>query len=352
MSRMPLLKKLHVGSFLLSYKDYRALPCNWRNLINLVIEDCLSRSQLLSILAETPRIQSVSLAMFVGQEDSTFQASMVHLHDLKVLLLQWPFTGLPLQTLEILELTAPILPNALMECLSQTPKLISFHFTTIWHEFPLLDRHLSTITFSADQPAPLWPRLENIQLLTSTAMFHSAGSYLDNILRVRDEELQTLQKELESITSFTSGALTRFLESRSQTKLKTCDVFYPTKREPSFSEAELETLRELQRKGLKLRIHCITSHAGIDVHRDLPHGGLPVVFPDMESGFFGNEAWSCAACGTLSSLEVFEVKSIDETVVGSQANRTSTSTAFGQGLSDTGIKKRTTALTRQKWFRD
>lgn len=284
--RMPFLRKLEVNQFTVNDKNYHTLPCNWRNITNLVIDDSLTSAEVVAILSETPRIQSISLRVSMG---NNLASTAVHLNDLTemqlsvfpgraipteaaavaeffetqipflvdciqcpslrllnftcewptLIISKWPFTGLS-HTLETLKLNVPLTPTALMDCLSQTPDLINFEFKTRWPKFPLQDSHLSSLTVSPENPIPLWPRIQSIRILSHMPvldLIHFPG------LRI-----------IDSFTPFTSAALTTFVESRSQT-LKSCDVFYHSEPQPSFSEAELNTLRNLNRDGLRVRLH-------------------------------------------------------------------------------------------------
>lgn len=285
LSRMPVLRLLNINMFYVRGKDYHSLPCNWKNLTNLAIDDILPPGQVIAILGETPKMQSISFLVQLTVDD--IPSTVVHLDDLSEMRLSvfpirlpmtpdttiiaeifgnrvnslincircpalrllsftsewgpnlivstWPFTGFPMHALETLHLTLPIAPGAITECLSQTPNLTTFQFTSLWPRFPLEDPHLSSLTLSPDNPVPMWPRLQNIQVLS-----HSRPAF--SLLHLGSTPVP-----------FSSAALTTFLRSRSQS-LKSCTVFYHTKPEPSFSEVELDTLRNLKRDGLKLRI--------------------------------------------------------------------------------------------------
>ncbi|KAE9394308.1 hypothetical protein BT96DRAFT_923576 [Gymnopus androsaceus JB14] len=302
LSSMPVLRKLDLKQFYARDQKYLSLPCNWGTMTRLAIGDGLIPSKALAILAEMPRLQSLSLQITVNEEMSN---SVVHLSELREMQLQvqqlggrhqpisipvlaslidciqspslrslsltslspltvseWPFSGVSLHALEILELDGTFLPMVLTECMSQTPNLITFMLTSRFTSFTLQDSHLSCLTSSPCNLSPLWPRLQNIRILTNKHQVMGRQHH----------------SELVSMTSFTNAALITFLESRSQATypLKYCDVLYSAQSQTSFSEAELYTLRNLKQNGLKLRIYChpVPANPNIPYH-DSPEGGMP-----------------------------------------------------------------------------
>ncbi|KAE9397881.1 hypothetical protein BT96DRAFT_921201 [Gymnopus androsaceus JB14] len=306
LSRMPFLKKLEVNLIFVRDQNYSSLPCNWRNLTNLVISDFLPSVGVVAILAETPQIQSISFSISFGDDDANLDSAVVHLNDLTEMRLQvehsthymekevldrffqthvtslikhiqcpslrllsftadwayitvskWPFTGLPLHNLEILHLSMPLNPDALTECLSQTPNLARFQLKTRSPEFPLHDSHLHSLTLSPNNPDPSWPRLQTILIFAHP----------------RERDLA-----YGLVLSFTTTAVTTFLQSRYQTTpLKSCDLMFNAKPEPFFSDAELDTLRNLKRNEMKIRL--VHYHVQLPPHssrtyHDPPDAGI------------------------------------------------------------------------------
>lgn len=169
--RMPLLRRLEFDEFSVADQNYRSLPCNWGNLTNLAIKYPLTPAQAIAILSETPQMQVLSLLISCGVDDASavvhlnnlsemrltvfanelgetfnrFQTGMASfIHCIKCPALQllhfsyrqdcpmiaissWPF---PLHTLETLHLSIPLTPHALMECISLTPNLTTFRFSS------------------------------------------------------------------------------------------------------------------------------------------------------------------------------------------------------------------------------
>ncbi|KAE9397875.1 hypothetical protein BT96DRAFT_1020534 [Gymnopus androsaceus JB14] len=317
LSRMPLLKSLEIDEVLVPDKNFHLLPCNWRNITNIAIKDSLTPVKVIAILTETPWIQSISFLIALGDD---MASTVVHLKDLVEMRLsvfqnqpveddaldgffqtqvtsltnciqcsalrvldfssdwptmaisKWPFSRLPLHSLEILNLAMPLTPNALTECLSQTPNLINFEFkTAMWPKFPLRDSHLSSLTFSPNNPNPMWPRLQNIRVL---------------------DQIYALEQSISSSATTSAKSLTNFLESRYQkTPLKSCDMLYQAKPDPYFSEAELSILQNLKQNGLKLRLH-VQAKPPYGFTPDSPDTGIAHRFSprhsDME-GHFGAE---------------------------------------------------------------
>ena len=84
-STMPALRKLEVKQFFARDQKYLSLPCNWGNMTSLAIGDGLTSSKALAILAEMPRLQSLSLQITVRNEMSN---SVVHLSELREMRLE------------------------------------------------------------------------------------------------------------------------------------------------------------------------------------------------------------------------------------------------------------------------
>ncbi|KAJ3782345.1 hypothetical protein GGU10DRAFT_81937, partial [Lentinula aff. detonsa] len=80
--RMPALEKLELIGLQTRFGiNYRSLPCNWRLLTELVIRPLpLDLPQVMSILSETPRMQSVSVC--ISLDTSTASHYLVHLSNL------------------------------------------------------------------------------------------------------------------------------------------------------------------------------------------------------------------------------------------------------------------------------
>lgn len=296
LSRMPFLRKLEVSSFFVRDKKfYQSLPCNWGNITNLVIDDPLALAEVVETLAQTPLMESISLRIIM--RDEIMAKTLIHLDNLTEMRLsfipgrmglheadhvfvanffqtqmstlvdcircpalrlfsftadwpslvvsEWPFTGMPMNTLETLNLDMPLMPAALSHCLSQTPNLVNFQLKARWPKFALQDSHFSSLTPSPDNPSPMCPHLINIRILSHMSSQTFIFGHPE------------LKSDWDSIIPFTNTALVTFLQSRSHT-LKSCEVLYhaiSTNPLPPFSEAELNTLQHLQRGGMELRLH-------------------------------------------------------------------------------------------------
>lgn len=352
LSRMPCLKVLEVNRFLVNDKDYHSLPVyNWGNLTNLTIDDPLTIVEIVATLSQTPLMQSVFFHIFIGPIDSTtarttLPVAPIHLDNLTEMRLvcipgpvtalhaahpeyiahffqnkmslfteciqcpalrkfgcstdwpvlvvpKWPFTGLPMHGLETLDLDIPLMPDALTECLLQTPNLVNFQFKTHWHKlFPLQDSHLyglvlSPVSLAISTPSssspstlgPWWSHLQNIRILSHVSIYPVPRFYSGS----------------ESMIPFTSAALTNLLQSRSQTqtvsRLKSCEVLYHASADISFSEAELNTLQHLKHGGMKLRMHYQRAKSPPPrsnlpqsvVYNDSPYIGMHEAYSDTQS---------------------------------------------------------------------
>ncbi|KAE9397551.1 hypothetical protein BT96DRAFT_921386 [Gymnopus androsaceus JB14] len=283
--RMPALKKLWIDGFFHHPRQYSQLQLDWEHLTELTIQPLTSRfglnfsgRELLNMLAHTPRLQSLTFTIVIGNwelgnvvnlpamrdlrlvfeqrdvlpENMFFQNffSSIACPALKALHLSQHGAAMPmhillsslvsLQEVETLLLDMPMTPNSLLESLSLFPNLRSFEIhgrikkvdgdesqgilPSFAHN---IDNsvlvHLGCNTFSVDGPA----------------LLHGRASQPPSL----DESAQ-----------ITNDALLTFLEKRVQMKtLQTCDVFFPEPRSES-TEEDLRRIQALLNSGLKLRI--------------------------------------------------------------------------------------------------
>ncbi|KAJ3782428.1 hypothetical protein GGU10DRAFT_436633 [Lentinula aff. detonsa] len=310
--RMPALEKLELNGFNTRIgNNYRSLPCNWKLLTELVIQPLpLDLPQVIAILSETPRMQSVSVGISLNTSPANLH--IVHLSNLHKMRLafipirtgavqdgnleacitcllkciqcpallalslrdhgpgtavsQRPFLELFLHNLETLELEIGVTPEALSVLFSISPNLITFILKDVRgfvaHDAPelLRDSHLSSLTYSPSNLSPSWPHLQSMQI------------YL-----IRHPSVL-----IPSDPPITSATLTAFLKSRSQASLKSCIILFRHK--VLFSEAELKTLRSLKERGLKLDMQWMKQAEGPS-EPDLPDTGLEWHQPDGISQF-------------------------------------------------------------------
>ncbi|KAJ4464882.1 hypothetical protein C8J55DRAFT_529459 [Lentinula edodes] len=318
LSRMPVLKELQMRKFTVADDRYSSLPCNWEHITKLEITATLGPDQVITILSSTPKMESITLSiglstphvfhdlrvvqlnnlvemkltflrlftqvsMTMHRPDviSAFEAEITSIFDCiqctalyslsflchHVLLSRLPFIGLPLHALETLELTMPMTVEMMAECISKTPNLVNFQLTDLddvstgpqLHADPLQESYLQRLTPSSNSPtAPLWwPKLQNIRVL-SRLMSPYAYRYAN---------------------AFSTSTLTRFLKIRSESnslsvpRLKSCDILF--RQRPAFSEAELQTLRNLKdERGLKLRLNGARCPSVWEFGPDSPETGL------------------------------------------------------------------------------
>ncbi|KAE9409461.1 hypothetical protein BT96DRAFT_525441 [Gymnopus androsaceus JB14] len=298
---MPVLETLDIN-FFVKKNSYYALPCNWGRLTTLQVER-IHLTEVMKILVNTPRMQSIKFNVYLSNNFSldNIPTLPVHLHNLNEMRLtlpgigysaaeietltsmfnriqcpalrllsftcqfsSLPFVGQSLHALETLQLDMPVTSELLTDCISWTPSLTTFQLSARFmsncdgsgaFSHPLEDSHLFTLTPSATNSTPSWPQLENIRIFSQySSPFPTAAS------------------------SLTSAALVGFLESRSLT-LKSCDLLllHP----PSLSEVELDTLRNLKKDGMKLRVRWAKPPP--ESGPDLPDTGLvespKLVFP-------------------------------------------------------------------------
>ncbi|KAJ4479037.1 hypothetical protein J3R30DRAFT_3702067 [Lentinula aciculospora] len=129
------------------------------------------------------------------------------------------------------------------------------------------DLHLSSLTPSHENPTPFCPKLTTFRLINNDR--HQAKSKI------------------------TSSALLGFAQARAST-LQSLDVFF--NQDQCFAETDLDTLRELKKEGLKIRLHY-AKHPPLGEHP--PSTGLyprhiprPPGFADQTSdmeGAFGTD---------------------------------------------------------------
>ncbi|KIK66066.1 hypothetical protein GYMLUDRAFT_38542 [Collybiopsis luxurians FD-317 M1] len=322
---MPLLKALRVDQFFGKDYDYTSLPCNWENLTTVVIKDFLTPQQILAILVEAPQLQSVSLAISFadfepishplvhlphlselrlsagyGQANGAgliwtasladfrrieegvkfvlgcfqfsaalklFSFASTHISVRDMIYIEWPFAGIPLHNLETLELAIPLESQALQgfsELLSQSHNLVTLRYNAVNLAGQLQDMHLLGLTPSSDNPDPWCPKLQKIQILNGYAHYLPYSSTAEYT---------------EPFNACTGTAVTTFIQRRFDMSLKSCSMLFPKKL--TFAEAELETLRSLQKQGHELQVSYAKS--GYREERDLPDTGL-------RSGPFGGPA--------------------------------------------------------------
>ncbi|KAJ3744903.1 hypothetical protein DFH05DRAFT_1491358 [Lentinula detonsa] len=317
--RMPALEKLELNGFNTRIgNNYRSLPCNWKLLTELVIHPpSLDLPQVIAILSETPRMQSVSVNITVDTSTANYHpVYLSNLHKMRLVFIstgtwalqnendhletcitcllkciqcpallalslrhhcrpgtavsvsQRPFLGLFLHNLETLELEMGMTPEALSVLFSISPNLITFilkdvrGFAAQNALFPelLTDSHLSSLTYSPANPSPSWSHLQSMQI------------YL----------IPHPSFRIPSDPPITSATLIAFLKSRSQASLKSCIILFRHK--VLFSEAELKTLRSLKERGLKLDMQWMKQVEGPS-EPDLPDTGLERHQPDGISQF-------------------------------------------------------------------
>ncbi|KAJ3769807.1 hypothetical protein FB446DRAFT_847460 [Lentinula raphanica] len=322
LSRIPSLKHLQIYKFTIPGEQYSSLPCNWENITKIEILATLDPDQVISILSSSPKLQSVTLSVGLSTPHvfrelrliklsqlselkltflrlftqisttmhrpdiiSAFESEISSIFDciqcttllsLKflchhILLSRLPFIGLPLQSLETLELAMPMTPEMMAECISKTPSLVNFQLTDLddvsagpqLHADPLQESYLLRLTpFSSSStdpssppPTPWWPNLQNIRVL-SRLMSPYAYRYA---------------------SVFTTKTLTAFIKTRSDSdyvpRLRSCDILF--RRRPAFTADELGSLRELKKgRGLKLRLNGARCPSVWEFGPDSPETGL------------------------------------------------------------------------------
>ncbi|KAJ3801467.1 hypothetical protein GGU11DRAFT_838067 [Lentinula aff. detonsa] len=316
--RMSALEKLELIGFDEIGINPRSLPCNWKLLTELVISPpSLDLPQVIAILSETPRMQSVSVNISVDTSTANYHpVYLSNLHKMRLVFIstgtwalqnendhletcitcllkciqcpallalslrhhcgpgtavsvsQRPFLGLFLHNLETLELEMGMTPEALSVLFSISPNLITFILEDVrgfpaqnaLFPEPLTDSHLSSLTYSPANPSPSWPHLQSMQI------------YL----------IPHPSFRIPSDPPITSATLIAFLKSRSQASLKSCIILFRHK--ILFSEAELKTLRSLKERGLKLDMQRMKQVEGPS-EPDLPDTGLERHQPDGISQF-------------------------------------------------------------------
>ncbi|KAJ4471457.1 hypothetical protein J3R30DRAFT_1081246 [Lentinula aciculospora] len=295
LSRMPRLQRLQIHK-------------------STILSDKYNPDQVIAILSSTPKIQSITLSIGLSTPHIFHDLHIIHLPNLTsmkltflrlftqesmtmhrpdvvsafeteitsifdciqcnalhsltflchhILLSRLPFIGLPLHVLETLELTMPMTPEMMAQCISKTPNLVSFQLTdlddvstgTQLHADPLQDSYLFNLTPSPTILPTLlwWPNLQSIRILSRLM---SPYAYRD-------------------ASAFSPATLTQFLKSRSENnpRLKCCDILF--RQRPSFSEAELETLQGLKKHaGLKLRLNGARCPSVWEFGPDSPETGL------------------------------------------------------------------------------
>ncbi|KAF9059524.1 hypothetical protein BDP27DRAFT_1341288 [Rhodocollybia butyracea] len=296
----PRMPGLHALSLQLSFGANKnpLLPCNWKHLTSLDLSSPMHPDQALDILAQVPQMCTLALTIEIYPDIPHWkEKATAYLNNLSKLRLSLTptqsvllesdflfvfgcklhcpalqsfsvscptliviskliFVSLPLDMLEELELEIITTPEVLTECLSLIPNLTSFKFTDCAYRpqatHPIQDSHIASLTSSPSNPIPCWPRLERIQILSVNPRMHAtqdAGS-----------------------DSLTPAALTRFLDSRTQSPLKTCHILF--RAQPSFSQMELDILRSLERNGLSLRFSYLVNSRDEQPEHDLPDMGL------------------------------------------------------------------------------
>ncbi|KIK62068.1 hypothetical protein GYMLUDRAFT_58600 [Collybiopsis luxurians FD-317 M1] len=326
LSRMPLLRSFEIGPLTgQSDLQYRALPCRWEILTNISIQDFLTPTDLLGILAQSRALKTVesslsisgpsfpsessfptavlvnlttlrlkiSLNLYhgpfgIGREETERRHSQCLVHisaiisriicsSLKSLHVsiysarpaiassQLPIRSLPLHELEILGLEMPMTPQAFTECLELVPNLISFDFVNAGDT--LEDFHLVTLTPSSNNPLPLCPQLRHFRMMDRRT---DAGS--------------SHHWSIQNLTEFIAGR-------HKDKMLDSCDLFFPES--PSFTEEQIQLLRKLKEDGLKLRVHhyrasqpeIITGYIDEPTSGLINHGHGPTSLSDMNDTF-------------------------------------------------------------------
>ncbi|KIK51677.1 hypothetical protein GYMLUDRAFT_50403 [Collybiopsis luxurians FD-317 M1] len=299
LQRMPRLQKLQLKDF--SNHTISAHTLGVRSLTSLDLSGAsapfavtINIVQALDLLSQTPWLQFLKMSIMlrlsgtdqvsplpnvhlehleelrIGFSTSTVrprtdaQARMISLFtriqcpSLKKLSVTWqgwliseiPFRGLPLCSLEFLELHLLMEAEVLFECLALLTNVKTLQLRTGKYrsEFgnnntcALQNTHLLAMTLSAENTTPLCPRLEN---------FH----FVDKLGR--------------GLEALSTAALTNFIASRKGT-LQYCDLFFT--KVPGFTEGELDCLRELKQEGMKIRIHGAKSYPVMKL--DAPDVGM------------------------------------------------------------------------------
>ncbi|KAF5384591.1 hypothetical protein D9757_007473 [Collybiopsis confluens] len=156
---------------------------------------------------------------------------------LKILHFSWLTVLAPIsQALETLGLDISLKPEALTECLSLVPNLISFDFVDVgMHQdlgtSILQDAHLAALTPSADNPSPLCPQLLRLRMIDHTI-------------------------EPGTLHSWSTHVLVEFITARAKAGiLDYCDLFFLAN-SFSLSDEEARRLHAVKEDGkIELRLH-------------------------------------------------------------------------------------------------
>ncbi|KAF5384615.1 hypothetical protein D9757_007495 [Collybiopsis confluens] len=303
LSLMPKLRNLEIRRLnALGRVHYPSLHFQWELLTDLSFQELLSPADLLAVLSKSRALKSLKIGMtfdssfdssalpFTGMmqldhltalrldiqafslmnlnpADLSVEEAKSHLSELiatvcaitsrlvlpslRKLHISWynisvtfwqaPVLGFPLHSLESLGLDVPMTPDALAECLSLTPNLISLDFvdagdTLSPHRTATLgDTHLASLTPSASNPLPLCPNLRHFRMINRTS-----GNTL-----------------FSGEHAWSMRALADFIALRSEANaLDSCDVFLCAPRLWTDHSNEIDILRRVKEAGkLKLRLH-------------------------------------------------------------------------------------------------
>ncbi|KAE9387746.1 hypothetical protein BT96DRAFT_475724 [Gymnopus androsaceus JB14] len=313
-SRVPLLKKLATYDCINQSDQYVAMAQSnqWVSLTDLTIShlDGITPTYALLVLAETPQLRSTNLKIQIASEyylSFTESRQVVHLAFLKKMCLsltirsndhlgeyfiqngvvqmfdtihcpsltslsfsmygfpfsEIPFTSLPLDHLETLELEAVMSSKALYHCLTLVPSLLSLQIRDIGspHHIPVdIADHNSTPTVD-----------ESVLLALSHGGAESDGT--DMPLCPKLQNFRLFPSSLQKISNY-SAALTTFITSRMKT-LKLCEALFPFQDSFAITNEDLGRLKAVKESGMmNLRLHYSSPPPPREDEQDLPTMGL------------------------------------------------------------------------------
>ncbi|KAJ4470208.1 hypothetical protein J3R30DRAFT_1238995 [Lentinula aciculospora] len=248
LSRMPLVQSVNMVFRLgRNLNDTHPSPSAVVNLVYLS-EMRLAFTSTRSI-DQTSDVQTEMTLVCDSIQCPSLRSFSICCHDLFIT--QLPFRGLPLHTLETLELDISISKEPLFECLSLVSNISSLRIhttdrlsgpnnTTVACAFE--ESHLVGLTQVDIDVDPLCPKLQKCQFL----------------------------ERIVSGLNVSPGAIVNFIKSRRKT-LKDCDFFFMHK--PSFTSEQLNSLRKYKEDGLNLRLHWAKPFS--PSNWDTPTMGLP-----------------------------------------------------------------------------